>query len=254
MPLFSITRATLLGLRRGPIFVPVLILICFLAVFASIASSWGIAEFRKVLFDIACFSFNITGNCIAIFWSVKVLVFGRLDGSTEIQLASPVPRPLWILGRALGVAFALIVMGLSLILIWQIMMLITGFGLMRSEELFCLLSQILGWLVISSLALFFASFCGLVTSLFASFACLLAGLMTELIASTLHDDGAGTLLGDFFKILSKLWNLQTFNRSPNFFLESGGTLFLWTTSYACLVTAFFLCSSALVFSRKEAIF
>lgn len=255
MALLAITRATLLGLRRGPVFIPVLILIGFLAIFASIASSWGIAEFRKILFDIGSFSFHITGNFIAIFWAVKVLVMSRLDGSIETQLASPVSRPLWILGRALGLGFALVVLGFSLTFLWQIMMFLTGFGLMRSEELFSFLSQILGWLVISSVGLFFASFCGLVTAIFAAFASLVAGLMTELIVSTLREeDNVWSFLAYFFKILSKLWNLQVFNRSPAFFLEGGGTIFLWTTSYAFLLISLFLCATALIFSRKEAVF
>src|SRR5438876_929135 len=103
----EIARETIYLLKRGPIFIPTIVFSIIVSAFATIASTWGVAEFRKILFDIAGFGFHLTGNLIAVIWSVKVLAVARIDGSLEVQLASPVSRSAWLLGRFLGIFFLL---------------------------------------------------------------------------------------------------------------------------------------------------
>jgi len=247
--IIEIARETLYLLRRGPIFIPAIFFTILMGLFGTIASSWGVAEFRKILFDIGGFGFHLIGNLIAVIWSVKVLAIARLDGSLEVQLASPVSRTSWLIGRFLGIFISLIIMGILMLALWQGIMLLTGFSYLKQEEFFALLIQILGWGVMAAIALFFASFCGLITALFASVSLWLSGLLTELVAATVRHD-IGPALKRFFDITNCVWNLQNFNRSPAFLLEHGLSSVAWTSLYGVLLIAFFICSASLVFTRS----
>jgi hypothetical protein len=217
--------------------------------FGSIASSWGVSEFRKILFDISGFGFHLIGSLVAIIWSVKLIAIARLDGSLEVQLASPVSRPSWLLGRFLGIFASLLIMGTLMLTVLQGLMLMNDFGFFRREELWALLQQIMGWGVIASIALFFASFCGLITALFSSFSLWISGLITELVALTIKNDVAESVKV-VFQGLRYVWNLQNFNRTPDFILQHGMLSVAWTSLYAFCLIAFFLCAATLMFSRS----
>ncbi|MBI2602589.1 MAG: hypothetical protein HYW48_06000 [Deltaproteobacteria bacterium] len=251
--LLSIVCGTFSSLRRGPVFLPVLFFGALISLFASLASSWGVAEFRKILFDVGSFGFHIAGNIVAMVWAAQTLAVARQDGTLEIQLASPVPRPLWITGRFLGLALAIIVLGCSMLAIWQASLLVTGFGWMTGAELAAFTLQGVGWLVVASMGLFFASFCGLVTTLFSSIAVFLAGLLTELVAETILSEG-GAILAKIFQWFKTFWNLQHFNRTPTFLEAHGSEYFLSGLAYGGFLIAFFLTAASLIFSRREAVF
>ena len=248
--IWEIAYETLYLLLRGPVFLPSLFFSVILAAFAALASSWSVAEFRKILFDIGVFGFHLTGNLIAIIWSVKILAVARMDGSLEVQLASPVSRSSWMLGRFLGIVIALFITGFFMLVIWQGIMFVTAFGVMKLNEFLALSLQIMGWCVIAAVALFFASFCGLVTALFAAFSLWLAGLLTELVSQTVHAEN-GQILAKTFQVLSRIWNLQSFNRGPSEFLEHGPLLFGMTSLYALVLMGFFISAASLTLSRAS---
>lgn len=245
--IIEISRETLYLLRRGPIFVPAILFSLLLITFGSLASSWGVSEFRKIFFDISGFGFHILGNTIAIIWSIKIVSIAKLDGSLEIQLASPVSRSSWYIGRSLGIFISLLIMGALMLLITQATMLLTGFEYFRLHEFTALFLQIIGWMVVASIALFFSTFCGLVTGLFSAFSLWISGLLTELLAFTLKEDLQA--LKAFFDMASKVWNLQTFNRTPSFLLEQSSYL-LWGALYALFLIMFFTVAGIMTFSRS----
>jgi len=248
--LWEIARETFYLLMRGPVFLPALFFSIIVAAFAAIASSWGVAEFRKILFDIGSFGFHFIGNLVAIIWSIKILAVSRMEGSLEVQLASPVSRSSWLIGRFAGIVLTLLLTGFLMLAIWQATMLLTDFGLMTLSEFLSLTLQILGWCVVAAMALFFASFCGLITALFASFSLWIAGLLTELIADTMGHDGALSLQ-IFFKFLVKVWNLQSFNRGPSELMDHGLTIFGYTSLYGLVLMGFFISAASLSFTRAS---
>lgn len=247
--IFEIAHETIFLLRRGPIFFPAVLFILVFGVFAIIAGSWGVAEFRKVLFDMGGFGFHFIGSSVAIIWSIKLLAVSRLDGSLEVQLASPVSRSHWLLGRFLGIYISLLMMGFLMLTVWQSIMLFTDFGFFKKTEIISLTLQILGWGVIAAISLFFASFCGLITALFSSFALWISGLLTELVALTVKEE-VGNTINTLFQGLSYIWNLQHFNRSTEYISQHGGYTLLGPSLYAFLLISFFLCFATLMFSRS----
>jgi Cu-processing system permease protein len=247
--ILEIARETFYILRRGPVFIPAIFFGLMIAVFGTIASTWGVAEFRKILFDIGGFGFHLIGNMVAIIWSVKVLAVARLDGSLEVQLASPVSRPAWLVGRFLGIFVSLIMMGILMLACWQIVMILTGYGLLRQEEFFALFLQSLGWGILASIALFFASFCGLITALFASFSLWISGLLTELVAATVREE-LGATFAVFLRGMSYVWNLQNFNRTPSFIIDHGLQWVGWASLYGVMLMALFLCAGSLFFTKS----
>ncbi len=245
----EIAHETLFLLRRGPIFVPALIFSIMVALFGTIASTWGVSEFRKILFDIGAFAFHFIGCIIAIVWSVKILAIARIEGSLEVQLASPVSRSSWLLGRFLGIFTSLLILGVFMLGIWQGVMFLTNFGWLRQEEFFALALQILGWGVVASIALFFATFCGLITALFSSFALWISGLLVEVVFEAVRED-VGPSLKTFFHITKCVWNLENFNRTPSFILDHGLNYVGWSFIYGVLLIAFFLVSGTFTFSQS----
>lgn len=248
--IFEIAHETMFLLRRGPIFIPAIVFTLIICVFAAVASAWGVAEFRKILFDIGGFGFHFIGNLVAIIWSVKIIAIARLDGSLEVQLASPVSRTAWLIGRFIGIYLSLLIMGILMLIVWQGIMLITQFGLFTKEEFLAFCLQILGWGSTAALSLFFASFCGLITALFASFALWISGLLTELIAMTIRPDDVGNTLSSIFQTMSYVWNLQNFNRTPAYLFEHGLQTVAWGSAYGIVLILFFILCGTFTFSRS----
>lgn len=249
----SVAHETFSSLIRGPVFLPVLFFGALMSLFASLASSWSVAEFRKILFDVGSFGFHLVGNVVAIVWAAQILAVARQDGALEIQLAAPIRRSVWITGRFFGLGLAIALLGSCMLIIWQLTMFVTGFAWMNSAEWSAFILQGVGWLVVGSMGLFFSSFCRLMTTVFASFALFVTGLLTELVAETIRLEG-GAALSHGLQWFKLFWNLQHFNRSPSFLMAQGSEFFLTGLGYGCFLIAFFLAAASLVFSRKEAVF
>lgn len=248
--LSSLAQETSSQLLRGPIFLPAVFLSLLLAVFAGLASSWTVSDFRKILFDIGIFSFQIMGSFIAMFWSLRILSLTRIDGSLEVQLASPISRSLWLIGRFLGVSYALFISGMIMLVIWQISMLLNDFGWLKASETMALTLNIVAWWVVAAMTLVFTVFCGMATALFAACSLWIVGLMSEALAqSMVHEDSVA--LSTFFSNLSKIWNLQNFSRSPSFFVEHGSYAFVLTVALGLSLVALFLSLACVLFSKTK---
>jgi ABC-type transport system involved in multi-copper enzyme maturation permease subunit len=208
--IYYIARETFLLLRRDKIFLPAAIAGLLIAVFALLASNWSIEAFEKVLFDIGVFGFQFTGSIVALFWGHRMIADSRQDGALEVQLASPVSRTSWLLGKFFGLAVCLLFLGVIMLSVWQAVMLFSRFGWMTPQQLVTLAFTILGWLVLASTALFFATFCRPQVALFATLCLWICGLTSFLIAQSLTPE-TPPVTRRAVEFLARIWDFQQFN-------------------------------------------
>src|SRR5271169_3241497 len=102
-----IALETFLLLRRDRIFAPALVLGLAACALALLASDWSIEDFSKILYDVGYFGFQITGGLVALVWGTKTVGDSRQEGSLEVQLAAPISRFTWLIGKYLGLATCL---------------------------------------------------------------------------------------------------------------------------------------------------
>ncbi len=205
-----VTSESYLLLRRDRIFVPALIGALLVAALANIASDWSADDFSKILFDIGLFGFQMTGCLVALFWGVKSVSDSRQEGSIEIELAAPVSRTAWMIGKYLGLAFCLLLLGGILLIIWQGFMLLNSFGWLTESQFVVFVYMIIGWLVIGAMAQLFACFLSQGIAIFSCLSVWLVGLVSSLVAQTIGKE-APELTKQIVGFLSRVWDLQQFN-------------------------------------------
>lgn len=208
--MFMVARESFLLLRRDKIFLPAVVAGIIVTLFANIASEWGIEEFRKILFDIGSLGFHLTGSMVAIFWGTKTISEARSDGSLEIQLAAPVSRVSWLVGKFLGLVAGLIFLWLLILVFWQVLMLANDFGPLDKPQLQFFAFQLIEWILVGAVAVFYSTFAGVTIALFATFSTWLAGLVSFPIAQNLPRYSEGISV-EVVKFLARYWDLRLFN-------------------------------------------
>jgi Cu-processing system permease protein len=247
-----IARESATLLRRDRIFVPALIAIVLISAFAQIAAEWTIENFEKVLYDIGSFGLTLTGSFVALFWGAKAVSDSRHDGSLEVRLAAPVSRPSWIIGKYLGLAMSLVMIAVLMVAIWQLNLMLFGYGRLTPPRLVAFGFMLVGWLVLGALTTFLATFCGQGVALFAGASLWLAGMSTALVANTLPADTSPALAGTV-RGLARGWDLQQFNLFGDQIAAMGGDgLLVWRGAYGALLILVLITLAALIFSRRDA--
>lgn len=244
---YLVAHEQFLLLRRDKFFVPALVIAIGITALANLAMDWSVEEFDKILYDIGYFGFQFTGCAVALLWGVKSVNDSRQEGSIEYELAAPVRRVSWLVGKYLGLALGLVLFGALLLAVWQGIMLFNGYGWMHMPQVNVFLYMVLGWLVVGALAVCCASFMGHAVALFVSISAWLVGLATSLVAHTMGPDTP--LLTQFVvKGVTRLWDLQQFNLVDQALKPSvtqmtelgyraayGGLLILSLMTVACLI-------------------
>jgi ABC-type transport system involved in multi-copper enzyme maturation permease subunit len=239
-------------LRRDKIFVPAIIVASLLSLFATQASMWAIEEFERTLFDVGCFGFQLTGCFIAIYWGTKTVADSRLEGALEVQLAAPVSRSAWLLGKFLGLTLALGTVAAIMLVVWQIMLQLTDFGWMSLGQLAVLLVMVLGWLVVAATAMLLGTFMRQAVALFVAGCVWVVGLTGALVASALPE-GTSAALRAGLVALARFYDLQQFNLvdftvRP---LEGWGATLPLRVGYGALLIAVILTLACVIFERRD---
>jgi ABC-type transport system involved in multi-copper enzyme maturation permease subunit len=210
--LVAVSMETFLRLRRDKIFVPAALVGCGLLIMSGLASYWGVEEFIKILYDLGSFAWLMTGTTVAIFWGNKIIADSRQEGSLEVQLASPISRSTWLLGKFLGLTGALFLLSLIFLAGWQSIYLGYGMGWLpvRDIILFSLLS--VSWVVMAAVSIFFASLASGAVALFCSIWMFVAGLITAPIMQALSPDTPASTR-QAVEMLAGIWNLHLFDAS-----------------------------------------
>jgi len=250
--LINITLQTFILLRRDSVFIPAVVAGIMIGAMANLISQWSVEDFDKILYDVGAFGFQLTGSIVAIFWGTKIFGDARTEGSLEVQLAAPVGRSTWLVGKFLGLALALVLLWLILLGFWQILMKLNYFDWLDARQGAFFAFQLLGWLVVAAIATFFSSFCSATVALFSSFCMWLSGIATALIASSMSSNTAAPTQA-FVKGLAQVWDLQQFNlvryvvSEPALPLHELG----WRAAYGVLLIVLLITSGCIVFSRRD---
>lgn len=121
MQLFSITRVTFVEAIRQPIFVVLLLLGTLLMVINPSVAGYSMepgAGDNKMLVDLGLGTVFLVGVFLAAFTATGV-IHQELANKTALTIVSkPVPRPVFIVGKYIGVSGAIIVAGYLLMLVF----------------------------------------------------------------------------------------------------------------------------------------
>ena len=250
--LFVTASTTFTLLRRDRIFTPFLISALAISIFAQLASDWGVEEFNKILNDIGFFGFQMTGSFVALFWGTKMVSDSRTEGSIEVELAAPIGRTTWLLGKYLGLAAALVLLGVIIVVGWQGMMLLNDFGWMKGTEWTAFGFTVLAWTVLGAVAVLFGCLVRQTVALFVSLALWITGLCSALVANTLHPDTPETTKR-LVTGIARAWDLQQFNlvSSAVSGIPLPGEELGWRLAYGVLLIVFVLSLASALFRRRD---
>jgi len=208
----TIALYTVKMLRRDKIFFPAIILGVLFAFFAGMASGWSIDGYVRVLYDFGLAGFHFVGAIVAILWGAKIVGDFKNDGSIELQLASPVNKALWFIGKCFGLFIILLVIGLGLLGVWQIVLIQFNYQFMTVRQVLPFIMFIIEWWVLAAAAFFFASFATTTTSIFCTIVLWVFGLTAQPFYRAVTAD-TSPLIAETLKFLARFWNFQRFNLS-----------------------------------------
>lgn len=248
----SIAWETFLRLRRDKIFLPAALIGFGLLAFSGLASYWSVEEFFKILYDLGTSSYLFTGATVAIFWGNKIIADSRQEGSLEVQLASPVSRSVWLIGKFLGLFAGLMILALIFIVAWQGIYLGYGLGWIPGKDILIFSLLTLSWMVMGAVSIFFSSLAQGAIALFCSIWMFIVGLLSAPIMQALAPD-TPPVTRKAVEILAGLWNLHSFNlgsygTSTNFI---GRIEILERLGYGCLLVGLLLSLSCFFFQRRD---
>ncbi len=250
--LASIALETFLRLRRDKIFLPAALIGGGLLGLSGLASYWGVEEFFKILFDLGTSVYLFTGTTVAIFWGHKIIADSKQEGSLEVQLASPVSRSVWLLGKFLGLLGGLSALAVVFLIAWQGIYLGYGIGWLTAKDVIIFLLLSLSWVIMGAVSIFFASISQGAVALFCSIWVFVLGLLSAPIMQTLAPD-TPPATRKAVEILAGLWNLHSFNLGS----YGGGAHFvshfelLSRAAYGFLLLGFLLSLACFFFQRKD---
>lgn len=252
--LFAVIWQTFAILRRDKIFLPAAACGGLTLTLAHLASLWGIEEYNKILYDIGTAGFHITGAVVAILWGTKMVADSRQDGSIEVQLASPVSRTTWMLGKFLGLALALVMLGGVLIVFWQGLLMSHGFKPFEYKSMVILPMLMIGWLILAATAVFFAAMTSQAVAMFSCLCAWMIGLLAMPISNVLPPETPEMTRQVVFTV-ARIWDLGRFNLGPYAFMTTfpSGTEIMWLAAYGFFLVGTLLSLGCIFFSRRDLI-
>ena len=126
--IFAITRNTFFESVRQPIVLVLTIAATLLLIVANLTSTFTMSDDQKMLVDVGLATIFLFGALFAAFIATNVLT-REIENRTVLTVVSkPVPRPVFILGKFLGVAIAMIIASLYMAFVF---MLVEQHGVMQ---------------------------------------------------------------------------------------------------------------------------
>ncbi len=252
--LLPVAQETFLRLRRDRMFLPAAMVGLGLLALSGLASYWGVEEFLKILYDLGTTAFLFTGATVAIFWGNKIITDSRQEGSLEVQLASPISRSTWLLGKFFGLTAGLVTLAIVLLIGWQGIYASYGMGWIPKNDIIIFAVLGISWIIMGAVAILFASLASAAIALFCTIWMFVIGLMSAPIMQALAPDTpAGTRRA--VEILAGLWNLHSFNLGS----YGGKTEFLGQfellsrCTYGFALIGVFLSLACFFFQRRDII-
>ncbi|MFY7929034.1 MAG: ABC transporter permease subunit [Oligoflexus sp.] len=250
--ILSIAVETFLRLRRDKIFLPAALIGLGLLSLSGLASYWGVEEFFKILYDLGTAAYLFTGATVAIFWGHKIISDSRQEGSLEVQLASPVSRSAWLIGKFLGLMAGLLIMSGIFLVGWQGIYSAYGMGWMPTKDVIIFLVLGLSWLVMGAVSILFASLASGAIALFCSIWVFIVGLLSAPVMQALSPETPASTR-KLVEIITGIWNLHLFNLSSYGSAKQfvGTQDILSRCGYGFLLVACFIALACLFFERRD---
>ncbi len=252
--LFSVAGETFLRLRRDKIFIPALLIGLGLLGLSGLASFWGVEEFFKILYDLGSTAYLFTGATVAIFWGNKIVSDSRQEGSLEVQLASPIGRSTWLLGKFLGLSASLILLALVFLIAWQGVYLYYNMGFIHKPDLVLFGVLTMAWFVLAALSILFATMATQAIALFCSLWMFVCGLVSAPVMQALSPETPAATR-KVVEVIAGVWNLHLFNLSQLAIMHAvpSGPVIAARVGYGCILIAFFLAAACVAFQRRDII-
>lgn len=248
----ALITETLLTLKRDKLFIPSVIAGILTTALAAVVGFWGMEEFQKILFDLGGLGYQLIGVVVALFWGTKMISDSRQSGYWEVQLAAPVHRTTWLLAKFFGLILSLAVLAVIFVAIWHLVLWYFDLKPFFRKEWTIFGMMTLGWFLMASIAVFFASLTSQALALFCSLALWVTGLTSASIANALSPE-TPAFLRFFVEGIARYWNLHVFNLID--FASSKdhlpGDVVQMRFVAGCLLITIFLSLAAIFFSRKD---
>lgn len=250
--ILSVASETFLRLRRDKIFIPALLVGAGLLGLSGLASYWGIEDFFKIMYDMGAAAYLFTGATVAIFWGNKVVADSRQEGSLEVQLASPVGRSSWLLGKFFGLTLGLLLLALGFLIAWQLIYAGWGLGWIKVQDLSIFALLTLLWTVLGALAICLACLASTGIALFCTAWAFIVGLLSAPIMQALSPETPESTRR-VVEGIAGLWNLHYLNLATFGGREAFVSLpdFLFRALYGVALCAFFLALACIAFQKKD---
>lgn len=241
-------------LRRDRVFLPAVIMTLVIGLVANGVSNWSIEEFSKVLYDFGFLGFQLIGGLVALFWGTKSITDTRQGGALETQLAWPIARSTWIVGKYLGLVLSLLLLAVFSLILWQSLMLLNDSGWMTPPALAAFGGLVLGWLVLGALGIFLGTMLSQAVATFAGILLWLLGLGSAVIANTLAP-GTPEVSVRLVKAIARVWDLAQFNLvtlAIDGQLDSLQIHELWVRgAYGLLLILAMITAACIIFARRD---
>lgn len=251
---FAIVNETFLSCRRDRVFFPAVLFGMFWFIFAQLVGEWTFDQRRLFVLELGLFGFHLMGGLVAIQWGIKLIQDAKRDGAIELQLAAPIARSTWIIGKFTGLVCVLFCIGLLLFVGWNILLWFSGWPFLSNAERWAVFLQVISWSVLAAVSIFFSSMGGAGSALFSSVALWIVGLASAHVENILPASSS-----DFTRWLVQslaiVWNLTQFNvlesaaTSLTLTEQQLGTIFLYGVS----MIGFFLSAAIVFFSRRDVV-
>lgn len=253
--IIAVAFETFLRLRRDKIFLPALLIGVGLLGLTGLASFWGVEEFFKILYDLGTTAYLFTGAAVAIFWGNKIVSDSKTEGSLEVQLASPIGRSTWLIGKFLGLSAALLLLGVCFLIAWQAIYFSYGMTWMNPFDLQLFAVLTISWLFLAALSMMFATFATQAVALFCTLWVFVCGLISAPILQTLSPETPETTR-KVVEVIAGVWNINMFNISQSvskYHIPVAPDDIGMRVAYGFLLIGFFLAMACLAFQRKDII-
>ncbi|RYZ48341.1 MAG: hypothetical protein EOP07_25910 [Proteobacteria bacterium] len=251
----AIAAETFLRLRRDKVFLPALLIGLGLLALTGLASFWGVEEFFKILYDLGTAAYLFTGAAVAIFWGNKIVSDSKTEGSLEVQLASPIGRSVWLLGKYLGLVAALLLLAVCFLIAWQGIYFSYGMKWMNPFDLQLFGVLTISWLILAALSMMFATFATQAVALFCTIWVFVSGLISAPIMQTLSPETPEDTR-KVVQFIAGIWNLNMFNISQSvskYHIPVAPDDIGFRIGYGFMLVGLFLAIACLAFQRKDII-
>lgn len=256
-PILIIARETFVLLRRDKIFLPLVVVGLCLVFFSSMMQDSSADELVKTMFNMGASGFFFTGIIICLLWGVKSICESRRDGSIELQLAAPVTRSQWLIGKYIGLCCSLLLVGIILFAAFQLMLYVDFKKIMTGKQVLVFVYLYIGWMVFAAICTFFSTFCNTPTATFSSFCVWVTGMLSGVIVASAPPRSDGSIVETLVKMIASFWDFQRFNLVEHAVRYSGPETFpppsalLWFATYGIAVVVLLLSASTIIFNHRD---